>query len=311
MRSFSLLARLRSRSSELISARSESRSVFFSASGSTGLSPRSSAVVGSGAGGAASWVFLAGRLNAGGAPFWGTSEGRIGGCLSGEELLIFSANALLRLGRFEGVLCMPDGGVLTTGSGCSGVGGSSGSGTTTSGSTPRDRGGPRPGTAFNISPSSSGPGGGSGRGIGLFPAASAGSRLGGDRKTLLSSDAACTPPWRAPERSSSWVLNARVRPPVLSGVTARAAEGGASGEDRSLLGSLSRRLRISGLNLSRVARVGDANEGRLGRLATAPGRGGASRGVVDSSSGWMAIAVRGDVRRLFGAGSSMVAQLSF
>ena len=57
--------------------------------------------------------------------------------MSGEELLTFSARALLRFGRFEGVLWMPDGGVLTTGSGCSGVGGSSGSGAVRSGSTPR------------------------------------------------------------------------------------------------------------------------------------------------------------------------------
>lgn len=51
MRSFSALARDKSRSSCAISARRESRSFFFSASSSIGLRPRSSAVVGSGAAG--------------------------------------------------------------------------------------------------------------------------------------------------------------------------------------------------------------------------------------------------------------------
>lgn len=118
------------------------------------------------------------------------------------------------------------------------------------------------------------------------------------------------PPSRAPERSSSWVLMARVKLLVLSGVAAREAEGPASGEDRNRLGWLSLRLRMSELYRSRVALVGEANEGRLGDEA---GRGRASRGVVDSGSGWgwRATAVRGDVRRLLGAEVSIAWQLGF
>ena len=125
---------------------------------------------------------------------------------------------------------------------------------------------------------------------------------------LSSSDTGRASPSRVAERSSSWVLNARVNPPVLSGVAARDA-GRASGEERSRLGWLSRRLRRAGLYLSKLARVGDANEGRL---VVVPARGGASRGVVvtvDSDSGWMGMAVRGEVLRLFGAEVSMVIQL--
>ncbi len=105
---------------------------------------------------------------------------------------------------------------------------------------------------------------------------------------------------------------ARVRLPVLSGVAAREAEGAGSGEDRSFLGWLSRRLRISGLYRSRVARVGEANEGRLG---DEPGCGRASRGVVESvgpgAGAGIAAAVRGEVRRLLGAELSITAQLQF
>lgn len=222
-----------------------------------------------------------------------------------------SANALFRLGRREGVLCIPDGGVLTTGSGCSGVGGSSGSGTTTSGNTPRDApGSVRPDIAFSNSSSTSGAGGGSGLGVGLVGVLAGPSRLAGDRRTLSPSDPARAPPSRMPERSSICVLIARVKLPVLSGVAAREAERGASGEDRSRLGWLSLRLRISGLYRSILARVGDAKEGRLG---DDPVGGRASCGVVDSGSGCTATAtaVRGDVLRLLGAEVSIAAQLGF
>jgi hypothetical protein len=240
-------------------------------------------------------------------PFLGSSGGRKGGCFSGEDVLSLSASALFRLGRREGVLCIPDGGVLTTGSGCSGVGGSSGSGTTTSGSTPRDAPGRmRPDIAFNNSSSTSGAGGGSGLGVGLVGVLPGPGRLAGDRRTLSPSDPARAPPSRVPERSSIWVLIARVKLPVLSGVAAREAEGGASGEDRSRLGWLSRRLRTSGLYRLRLARVGEANDGRLG---DDPAGGRASRDVVDSGSGCTGTAVRGDVLRLLGAEVSIAAQL--
>ena len=101
---------------------------------------------------------------------------------------------------------------------------------------------------------------------------------------------------------------ARVKLPVLSGVAAREAGAGASGEERSRLGWLSRRLRMSGLYRSRLARVGEANEGRLG---DEPARVGASWGVVDWGSGCTGTAFRGDVRRRLGAGDSIAAQLSF
>lgn len=240
-------------------------------------------------------------------PFLGSSGGRKGGCFSGDDVLSLSANALLRLGRREGVLCIPDGGVLTTGSGRSGVGGSSGSGTSTSGSTPRDTPGiVRPDIAFNNSSSTSGAGGGSGLGVGRVGVPAGPSRLAGDRRTLSPSDAGRATPSREPDRSSIWVLIARVKLPVLSGVAAREADGGASGEDRSRLGWLSRRLRMSGLCRSRLARVGEANDGRLGND---PAGGSASRGVVDSVSGWTGTAVRGDVLRLLGAEVSIAAQL--
>jgi hypothetical protein len=279
-----------------------------------GFRPRSSAFVGAGPGpgkpaGSAS-APSAGSASEDCAPFLGFSGGRRGGCLSGEELLSLSANVLLRLGRREGVLCIPDRGVLTTGSGCSGVGGSSGSGCTTSGSTPRDaRGCKRPDMAFSSSSSSSGAGGGRGLGVGLVGVQLGPGRLAGDRRTLSASDPALLLPW-PPERNSSWVLIARVKLPVLSGVAAREAARGASGEDRRRRGWLSRRLRISGLKRSRLARVGEANEGRFG---DEPGRGRGSRGVVDwaSASGSMATAVRGDVLRLLGAEDSIAGQLSF
>lgn len=95
---------------------------------------------------------------------------------------------------------------------------------------------------------------------------------------------------------------------MLSGVVAREADGGASGEDRGFLGWLSLRLKISGLNRSRLALVGEANEGRLG---DEPARGRASRGVVDSGAGWMGSAVRGEVLRRLGAEVSIAVQLGF
>lgn len=111
------------------------------------------------------WVFVGNRNSI--APFLERSGGCKGGCLSGEEVLSFSARVLLRLGRREGVWCIPVGGVLTTGSGCSGVGGSWGSGATTSGSTPRDKAGfTRAEMTLSSSSSSSGAGGGSGLGVG-------------------------------------------------------------------------------------------------------------------------------------------------
>jgi hypothetical protein len=240
-------------------------------------------------------------------PFLGRSGGRKGGCFSGEDVLSLSASALFRLGRREGVLCIPDGGVLTTGSGCSGVGGSSGSGTTTSGSTPRDAPGRiRPDIAFNNSSSTSGAGGGSGLGVGLVGVLPGPGRLAGDRRTLSPSDPARAPPSRVPERSSICVLIARVKLPVLSGVAAREAEGGASGDDRSRLAWLSRRLKMSGLYRLRLARVGEANDGRLG---DDPAGGRPSRDAVDSGSGCTGTAVRGDVLRLLGAEVSIATQL--
>lgn len=191
-RSFSAVARERSFSREASSAWRELRRFFLSASGSMGLRPRSSAVVGSGdAGGGLCGPFLPGDGGGCwvGSSSWPGSAGRRGGCLRGDELLILSARALLRFGLLDGVLCIPDGGVLTTGSGRSGVGGSSGSGTTTSGSTPRggDRRRPRRAKGLIASAASSGAGGGSGRGTGLGSALFAFGRLAGERRPLSSS----------------------------------------------------------------------------------------------------------------------------
>ena len=163
---------------------------------------------------------------------------------------------------------------------------------------------------FSSSSSSSGAGGGSGLGVGLAGLLEGPGRLAGDRRMPSPSDPGSAGGLRsrAPERSSSWTLMARVKLLVLSGVAAREAEGPASGEDRSRLGWLSLRLKMSALYRSRVALVGEANEGRLG---DEPGRDKASRGVVDSGSGCRAMAVRGDVRRRLGAEVSIAWQLGF
>jgi hypothetical protein len=72
------------------------------------------------------------------------------------------------------------------------------------------------------------------------------------------------------------------------------------------LGELSLRRKISGLLLSILAFVGDANDGRFGDDA---GLENGSVGVVDS--GWTATAVRGDVLRLLGAEVSIAQNLGF
>lgn len=181
MRSFSLATMSRSLSSCAISARRESRSFCLSASGCGALRPRLSAGVGVGASTCAAAACKSALLG----PFLRRSGGRSASFLSGDDPFCFSDSARFRLRRRDGVLCIPDGGVLTTGSGCSGVGGSSGSGAAISGSTPRATPGcTRADIALSSSSSSSGAGGGSGRGVGRDGVPAAGpNRLGGERKT--------------------------------------------------------------------------------------------------------------------------------
>jgi hypothetical protein len=198
---------------------------------------------------------------------------------------------------------MPEGGVLTTGSGLSGVGGSSGSGTSTSGSTPRFLVATRPVMTLSSSSSTSGAGGGSGRGgrTGLLGPR----RRGGEPKILpplLGGKEGGSRP-RVPDRRSNWERMALARPPVLSGVVGRDAAWGVSGEERRRLGWLSRRRRISGLWRSMLARVGEAKDGLVGEE---PRRRGASWMEAEGcSSGWTATAVRGEVLRRLGAEVSM------
>lgn len=188
-----------------------------------------------------------------------------------------SARTLLRRGRREGVLCIPDGGVLTTGSGCSGVGGSSGSGSGSSsgsgivGSTAGspgfgDRRNPRRAKGFRISSSSSGPGGGSGRGLGMpVGRADAAGLLAGDRKKLSSPPGASSPlPFC--DAPGSVVCCSRLpplstapeNPPRLVG---RELARAVFWSERDALGGLVLRRKISGLCLSRLALVGEAKEG--------------------------------------------------
>jgi len=96
---------------------------------------------------------------------------------------------------------------------------------------------------------------------------------------------------------------------MLPRLEGREAEGGASCSDRAFFGGLVLRRRISGLCLSRLAFVGDANEGRF---ADAESCEGCSCGVASASfSGWTGIEVRGDVLRRFGAEVSIASELSF
>lgn len=239
------------------------------------------------------------------------SDIRAGGCLRGELLgLLFSLHR-------NGLEWIPRGGVDETISGTEG--GNSGSGISDSGSgsdsgieaegRPGASGGgdrrrtrPRNGLA---SSSSSEAGGGNGRGFGLF-----GVRLAA---------APMLPPARRIDRPAPGVGSASsVLPTSLSNTLsarriAKSSDGlcstgsslGACGKARRALGlfwgDVERRLsRISGLWCARLALVGEAKDGRFRRaVVSASG----DVGVVDAPA--MSREVRGDVRRRFGADSSI------
>lgn len=83
-----------------------------------------------GVGGGFCWFFL---LGDGGGCWvgllsWFGFVGWRGGCLRGDEFLIFFVRVLFCFGFLDGVLCIFDGGVLIMGLGCLGVGGSFGLG---------------------------------------------------------------------------------------------------------------------------------------------------------------------------------------
>lgn len=233
------------------------------------------------------------------------STGKIGGCLSGE-LLILSANALLLLGRLVGVLWIPIGEVLIeVGSDIPfsvGVGGSSGS---------SDSGAPGGGERRNtrplngfISSSSSAEGGGNGRGDGLFGVLRGLEAIAPvARRTGLhgwSADIDC-------DRCGSRL------PASLSCCICRLSEllcrevslllttdiVGASCEGRPLETLL--RSRISGFDRARLAFVGDAKDGicrRADRFNNPSEDGGAS----EPPTGTLVV---GDVFRRFGAEESI------
>ena len=246
------------------------------------------------------------------------------------ELLILSARDLLLLGRLDGVLWIPDGGVLTTGSGCSGVGGSSGSSCTTSGITPAgDRCSPLPTKGLRISSSSSGPGGGSGRGLGLIderrgfavnppPTFRAGDfaklaliLLAGALKRLLdvplaswlaSIDPSPGSATSGSDSLSSCALSAlSTSSPSPSGLPGLDALGSASCAEVEAAGC--RLLNMSGLCRARLAFVGDAKDGRIDRLVLELG--GESVGVVDLFAS-IATELVGDVLRRLGADNSIL-----
>ena len=213
--------------------------------------------------------------------------------------------------------------MLTTGSGCSGVGGSSGSGSGMSGSTEGppavgDRRSPRRANGFRISSSSSGPGGGSGRGFGMADGrADAAGLLAGDRKKFSSPPVQSSPlPFCSADSAicDPNLPSPGAAPDMPSRLVGRDAGSSVDLSDRDGFGGLPRRRRISGLCLSRLAFVGDAKDGRfLAAVAASVGvdPGAAFDWADASASGCTGIGIelRGDVLRRLGAEVSMVAQL--
>lgn len=206
------------------------------------------------------------------------------GCLDGELCIRIASLSLGSRRRFEGVLWIPEGGVLTIGSGCSGVGGSSGSSWTTVGSTPvfsGDRCKPRLWKGFSISSSSSCPGGGNGLGCGRVGVRRAGwaprtpppTLLEGDRDTCEVAEIVRAPvvaDWEA-EADASAVPSPSERPSscAVKALSISTSSSGRFGSDAAMSSGRSGavsllRERISGLCLARLDRVGEANDGRWG-----------------------------------------------